>query len=158
MNRKQQVFVSEYLKCWNATEAARRAGYKQPHSQGPRLLENVGVAEAIRARIEEKAMSADEVLLRLAEQARGTMAAFLDENEQIDLEAARRADALHLVKSISQSARGIRIELYDAQAALSLIGKAHGLFVDRQEITGADGGPVQIIGFETVKPEADDEP
>lgn len=25
---KQQRFVSEYLKCWNATEAARKAGYK----------------------------------------------------------------------------------------------------------------------------------
>lgn len=25
---KQRVFIEEYLRCWNATEAARRAGYK----------------------------------------------------------------------------------------------------------------------------------
>jgi len=163
MNRKQQVFVSEYLQCWNATEAARRAGYKHPNKQGPKLLVNIGIAEAIRARIAEKAMSADEVLIRLADHARGTMADFLDidpnGNARINLEKARLAGKLHLVKTFADGPKtGIKIDLYDAQAALSLIGKAYGLFVDRQEITGADGAPLQIIGFETVKPEADDEP
>jgi phage terminase small subunit len=53
MNPKQQVFVSAYIGAAkkNATEAARIAGYAQPHSQGPRLLENVGVKAAIEAHL-----------------------------------------------------------------------------------------------------------
>jgi phage terminase small subunit len=46
---KQQRFVEEYLVDLNATRAAERAGYKQPHVQGPRLLENVEVQEAVDA-------------------------------------------------------------------------------------------------------------
>jgi phage terminase small subunit len=44
----QQRFVDLFT--GSATEAARLAGYKQPHSQGPRLLENVGIMEAIQQR------------------------------------------------------------------------------------------------------------
>ena len=52
---KQQAFVAEYLKCGNATEAARRAGYqcKSDHAfevQGNRLLRNVEVLRAIDAK------------------------------------------------------------------------------------------------------------
>lgn len=49
---KQQRFVTEYLKCGNAKEAARQAGYKckSDHAYeaiGSRLLRNVEVARAI---------------------------------------------------------------------------------------------------------------
>lgn len=60
LNAKQKRFVEEYLKDSNATQAAIRAGYSErtAHSQGPRLLGNVGVAEAIavgQQRLSEKA-------------------------------------------------------------------------------------------------------
>ena len=47
LNLRQQLFVQEYLKDPNATQAAIRAGYspRTAHSCGPRLLENVGVKE-----------------------------------------------------------------------------------------------------------------
>ena len=52
---KQLLFVSEYLKTGNATEAARRAGYacKSSHAfevQGNRLLRNAEVSRAIEAK------------------------------------------------------------------------------------------------------------
>lgn len=144
LSNKQRVFIEEYLQCWNGTEAARRAGYAQPHSQGPRLLENVGISEFIKARIADKAMTADEVLLRLAEQARGGIESFLVTSFRGDLERFDLGDdkPLHLIKkaSVTESEfRGITkrtttIELYDAQAALVHIGKHHGLFKDVLEI------------------------
>lgn len=70
LNHKRQKFVEEYLKCWNATEAARRAGYAHPNTQGPRLLVNVCVKNLITERLDELHMSADEVLERLARIAR----------------------------------------------------------------------------------------
>ena len=49
---KQELFVQEYLVDRNATQAAIRAGYskKTANQQGARLLANVGVKSALRAR------------------------------------------------------------------------------------------------------------
>jgi phage terminase small subunit len=49
---KQARFVTEYVKDLNATQAAIRAGYKADNADvtGPRLLGNVGIADAIAAR------------------------------------------------------------------------------------------------------------
>ncbi len=52
MSPKQQRFAEEYVVDHNATQAAIRAGYspKTAYSQGQRLLKNVEVAEAVRAK------------------------------------------------------------------------------------------------------------
>lgn len=72
LNHKQQLFVEAYLGAanGNATEAARIAGYKQPHSQGSRLLENVEIASRVRERVAEAGMTANDVLTELASVAR----------------------------------------------------------------------------------------
>ncbi len=59
LNPRQRDFVLAYLADPNATEAARKAGYRQPNKQGPRMLVNDGIAAAIvkgRAMIETKIM------------------------------------------------------------------------------------------------------
>lgn len=68
LNHKQQLFVEAYLGAANAnaTEAARIAGYKQPHSQGSRLLENVEIRSRVSERVSEVGMTATEVLTELA--------------------------------------------------------------------------------------------
>jgi hypothetical protein len=76
VNFKQRAFVEEYLKCWNATEAARRADYAYPRQAGSRLLTNVDIQEYVKARVDEIAMGADEVLLGLTEQARADLGTF----------------------------------------------------------------------------------
>jgi phage terminase small subunit len=50
LSLKQERFVDEYMIDLNATAAAERAEYKHPNKQGPRLLVNVGVQEAIAER------------------------------------------------------------------------------------------------------------
>lgn len=73
MTPKQQRFVEEYLIDLNATQAAIRAGYaaKDADVQGPRLLGNVGVAEAIEKAQDKRAgkvgIDAEYVLNRLVE-------------------------------------------------------------------------------------------
>jgi phage terminase small subunit len=54
-----------------------------------------------------------------------------------DFERARDAGALHLVKKFKEGLHGIELELHDPIRALELLGKAHKLFVDRQEQSGA---------------------
>ena len=68
LSLKREKFIAAYLgeANGNASEAARIAGYKQPHSQGPRLLENAEISSRVRAVVEEAAMSAEQVLRELA--------------------------------------------------------------------------------------------
>ena len=143
LTNKQRVFVEEYLVCWNATEAARRAGYRNPEVMGCRLKKVKEVGELIEVRIADKAMSADEVLLRLGEHARGNLGDFIRVNEvtgeaYIDLAAAKAAGKLHLLRSYQgpSDKSAAKIELYDAQAALVHLGRHHSLFVDRTSLNG----------------------
>lgn len=143
LTKKRRVFIEEYLRCWNGTEAAKIAGFAHPGSQGHRLLKNVEIQAEIKRRIEEKCMAADEVLIRLAEQARVNMADFITISRKgevkIDLIKARRKDKLHLVKKIGHTKHGLRLELHDAQAALVHLGRYLGLFVDKIAPTDPTG-------------------
>lgn len=135
LNTKQTVFVEEYLRCWNSSEAARRAGYNgKANVIGPRLLADVSIKAQIDERIAELKMSTDEVLIRLAEQARGSLGEFTDVKLMDDLKDHPKAHLIkHLTTDVYEDKGGklhykTRFELYDAQAALVHIGKAHGLF------------------------------
>ena len=135
---KHRQFVEEYLRCWNASEAARRVGYSQRNADvnGPRLLVNAGIQEEIERRIAETKVSADEVLLRLADQARGSMADFVTVGPAggvtVDLQKAERAGLLHLVHRLEETKYGLKIELYDAQAALITLGKGYALWREQE--------------------------
>lgn len=71
LTAQQRLFVAEYLKDRNATQAAIRAGYskKTANEQGARLLAKVSVAQAIaqqqKASIERTLGSADEILSQM---------------------------------------------------------------------------------------------
>jgi phage terminase small subunit len=78
LTRRQTVFIEEYLNCWNAAEAARRAGYsvKTADVQGSRLLGNVSVAKEIERQISDRQIKPAEVLQLLTEQARSKLSDF----------------------------------------------------------------------------------
>lgn len=152
MTPKQQIFVNEYLKCWNATEAARRAGYEGNEntlsSVGYENLRKPDIDDAISRRLQENAMSADEVLMRLADQARGDVGDFVSFQEGLRLpiiDLAKSKDKTHLIKKIKYGKDGqIEFELYDAQSALVHLGKAHGLFTDKVQVSGPNDEPIKF--------------
>ena len=169
LTTKQQAFVEHYLACWNGAEAARLAGYSEntAREQASRLLTNVNVQAEIQARLAELKMSADEVLVRLTDQARATLADFIDISKStvpasnmteaqaklsgwsVNLHKAERRGKLHLIKKLKSGQWGPEIELYDAQAALQLLGRHYKLFVDRTELTGKDGNPIEVSDART---------
>lgn len=82
---KQRAFIDHYFMCgFNATEAAKRAGYSKDtaYSQGQRLLKNVEVKAEVSRRFAEHAMAPDEVISRIGEVARSDMADFLRVDEE----------------------------------------------------------------------------
>lgn len=145
---KERMLVIEYLTCWNGTEAAKRAKYAGSYETlrvvASETLRKPHVRALIEWHIKQKAMSADEVLARLAEMARGSMADFISVNGRVKLDFRRAQDAgkLHLIKSYTKGPKGTRIELYDAQAALVQLGKAMGLFTERLDVTSG-GEPIK---------------
>jgi hypothetical protein len=109
---KQAAFVREYLIDQNATQAAIRAGYSKAtaNQQGSRLLANVGVAAALRAKQAMFARKADITVESLTS----------------ELEQARR-----LALKEKQSAAAVSATLGKA--------KLHGLLVERHKHSGAVG-------------------
>jgi phage terminase small subunit len=176
LSAKQKAFINEYLSDFNATRAAERAGYKGDANTlavtGHDLLRNPKISEVISKRLSEAAMTADEVLNRLADQARSSMSDFVRFNDNgdpvFDLQAASVMGKLHLAKKLKTKTRSwseptfnmhsgesesrevtetsIEFELYDAQAALVQIGKHHKLFTDKVEVEHS--GSVEITGDE----------
>lgn len=150
LSKKQRAFIEHYLKCWNAAEAARLAGYseKTARQQGSRLLTKVDIEAAIQARVDELSMSANEALIRLTEQARADYAQYFrhaeiankDGNREwvvfFDFAACQADDKMHLIKSIKHDRNeNLEIEFYDAQTALVHIGRHHKLFTDKTDLT-----------------------
>lgn len=169
LTKRQQIFVENYLRLWKAAPAARAAGYKDSKSlyeTASQLLRNPNIQAEISRRVAEITMSADEVLLRLADQARGNFRPFVRISEDgfvyFDFSNPEAEAHLHLVKKIeTKRARRVegkgeqaeqwedewvRVELVDSQAALALLARHHKLLVDRvdQTTNGKDMPPATV--------------
>ena len=134
LTNKQRVFVEEYLRCWNATEAALKAGYSKRTAAviGSENLKKPNIAAEIEQAVSERSMNADEVLVRLAEQARGEYAEYIDEWGVVDIKRMHEDGKGHLIKKVTLTRHSRTVEFYDAQAALFLLAKANGV-VEQKE-------------------------
>jgi hypothetical protein len=160
------LFVEYYLgkSNWNATDAARRAGYADPELSGWLNRQNEVIAEAISRRIAAVAMDADECLMRIGRFARGTLKPFLTEVDGEmwpDLNSDQANENFDLLKKIKPKKRiggppedkwteiEIELEIHDPLRSLELIGRHHKLFTDKTEVSGPGGEPVK---YEDVTP------
>lgn len=165
----QRAWLYAYLGAANfdQAKAARIAGYQASSAVAFAVIGHENrhhpvISELVEQHLDANAMTAKEVLMRLAEQARGdlgNMFRIVDypvTEEQVNKETGARETVTvgyerravldianiiengrsHLLKSYSQTQHGERVEMYDAQAALVHIGKAHGMFKDRVEHSG----------------------
>jgi len=163
LTSRQRAFIAYYIETWNAAEAARRAGYSEKTARfiGSQNLTKLNIRAEIDRRLAAMAMSAEEILARLKDQAGASMADFVSVDEEtgeakLDLAKAEKAGKLHLLKKIRVGDKETTIELYDGQAALVHLGRHHGLFTDKQDITSG-GQPIQIVTIEAVEPSMTDE-
>jgi hypothetical protein len=68
LNLRQQAFVQHYLKCGNASEACRRAGYRSaPNRHGSRLLTNVDIRKVLDKRMAEEGLTQKYLLAKAKE-------------------------------------------------------------------------------------------
>lgn len=64
---------------------------------------------------------------------------------RLDLEKAKLAGKLHLIKKMKETKFGLEIELHDAAAARELLGKHYRLWGDRLALENPDGTPIKFL-------------
>lgn len=160
---KQELFIAEYLTDLNATRAAIAAGYsaKTAESQAARLLVNVKVAAAIAEkqgkRLAKLEITADRVLQEIARLAFYDPRKFFNDDgsakqvNELDDDTAMALAGMDVMELFEGSgdqkhAYGLmkKFKLVDKGQNLERLGKHLKLFTDKAEITGANGGPVEI--------------
>ncbi len=137
LTAKQRAFIAFYIESWNATQAAKLAGYKGNYatlrSIGSENLTKPNIAAEINKRFQKMAMGADEALARLAMQARGVDMGKVGEMMRGAMtisQVLKNADEFGVgfyIKSIKETKVGVNIEFYDAQAALFKVLQVLGL-------------------------------
>lgn len=136
LTAKQRRFVEYYVLLWNGLEAARRAGYSTVHGNTSRLMQSPAIKAAIEQKIKELDLGSDEVLARLAQQARLNISDFYIDTPNgpmIDWVAVRAKG--YLVKGIEYDRRGNPVlKFHDSQNALIHIGKHLKLFSDQLDV------------------------
>lgn len=172
---RQERFIVEYVASGNATRSAIAAGYSEgsAHVQGSQLLSNPKIVEEVERRkqaIERKVLKKFEVtrewiVEELAKLARSNMAdftAFDEEGNPVldfsDVDRDKMAAVREITSEVYTEGRGenasrvkrTKFSLYDKRAALMDLAKLEGHVVDRQQLTGPNGGPLQTVNAHVV--------
>lgn len=175
MRERYRVFAEEYLRSWNLTQAAIAAGYssKTAAQLGYKVRHKPQVEDYIRRRLAGMQMETDEILVRITDQARGSLEPFIPMDDEgklqtdngfltFDFSTPRAQKSLFLIRRVKTARtrrvdgrtkdkiawedEKVEIELYDAQNALELLGRANNLFNDKIPVET----PLVVIGLQEI--------
>ena len=166
LTAKQANFADEYLVDFNAVRAYRAAypGCKSDNTagvEGHRLLKNPKIADYIQKRMQDRQVrteiTQDRVLREYAKlgffDPRKLFNADGSPREIADLDddtaaAIAGLDVLEVYEGTGADRKFVgyvkKYKIANKIGALDSIAKHLGMFIDRQEITGPDGGPLQM--------------
>lgn len=176
LNPKQQRFVDEYLIDLNATQAAIRAGYsKKTAAQiGDENLRKPEISAAVQRaqaeRSERTQITQDAVLKELARigfsdirkvaQWGATVLRVVEDKQGQDTgrtapyHGVRLVDVSEIdddtaaaIAEVSHGKDGLKVKLHDKKGALVDLGRHLGMFKDRVEHTGKNGGPIEVAAL-----------
>lgn len=171
LNPKQQRFVAEYLVDLNATQAAIRAGYSEKTAKqiGSRLLTHVDVSKAIEAGQAKLAakhgVTLERIVSELALLGFSNMQDYMrggkDGDPYLDFSELTREQAAALTEVTvedfkdgrgdgARDVRRVKFKLADKRAALVDLGKHLGMFTEKMQVSGPNGGPIPVTRIERV--------
>ena len=136
---EHQQFVILYVEYWNGRKAYQEV---YPHvmestarSESSKLLTNPNVKEAVAEVAKTKLMPKEEILSRINSMAQINVQDYTNDFGEIDIPKLKEAGLGYMIKSISDTKFGKRIDLHDQFKALETLAKVHKLFDDKTEIT-----------------------
>jgi hypothetical protein len=126
LTAKQRAFVDEYVQDFNATRAAIDAGYskKTARAIASENLTKPNIQEEIQNIINQRVMSRDEALMRLADIARFDVSDYITDygrSKGLDVERMRADGYGHLIRAVKHTNNGTTIEWADPSSALALV-------------------------------------
>ena len=157
LNAKEERFCREYVIDLHVTRAATAAGYseKTAGQQGSRLLTKPAVQAFIaelQAEVAEKLEISQERIV--AELARigfsniGDYLAFGPDGvllkDSLNLSRAQLSAVSEVTETKTEVGGSVKFKLHDKLAALEKLAKHLGMFKDKVELTGPNGGPIQM--------------
>lgn len=160
---RQQRFVELYLGCLNAAQAATEAGFSENTANSTATLwvrknkeecpsKHQHIWEAVQEGLAEKHSETGISTARfLQELAR---LALLDPKDafnpgSLSLKAFDQIpeDIRRCIQSVSPvKGGGFKVTFYDKTKALGMVGQYLGAFIQKHELTGPNGGPIQTEG------------
>lgn len=168
---RQERFCEEYIIDLNGKKAAERAGFSKKTAEviAYQLLQKPLVKARIKELIDKRTKAtqatAEDVLRELSGILKVNMLDFCtigdDGFPYVDMSAITReqgaliqsVDVDHYIEEDGKNGKTIKkvkVKFWDKMKAADLLGKYHKLFIDRVEVGGPDGKPIQyqdISGF-----------
>ena len=169
-NPRHEIFAREIAKGASQREAYANAGYEGDEgsmdANAARLIADDRVAirvEEIQAAAAKRAeITIERTLLELAKIGFADIRKAVRWGEGIAIKDAEGNEAISngfamldsaeidddtaaAIAEVAQTRDGIKIKFHDKLGALEKIGKHLGMFVDRHEHTGKDGGPIETV-------------
>lgn len=120
---KQKAFIDAYCSVskFNATDAARRAGYKHPNQQGSETLAKLGA----------------EVSQRMQELQEKSGASIMNQQELAEF-FSNVTMGKETEKVVANTGKVVEVpvSMKDRIKTAELLGKSYGMFVDKKEVSG----------------------
>lgn len=164
----QRLFIAEYLIDRNITRSYKKAypSCKTDNSaaaSGKALLRNPRIQAEISKALEKQEkrleISADKTVLETARLAFSDLRKFFKEDgslipiHELDDHAAAAISSVEV--SVDKDGQMVhKIKLWDKNSALEKLGKHFKVFVERKEVTGPDGGPIENQATHVLTPES----
>ena len=150
LNRKQAAFVEEYLKDFNGTRAAIRAGYSQKTAtvKGSALLRLVHVKAVLAKKAKERTdkvdLTADDLLFQIKAISRSNVRdyvkfgpGYVTVNESDNLTPEQAACISEVVENSSENGSQIKLKLHDKAKFVDMGMKYLGLYApEKRNVSG----------------------
>lgn len=156
---KQKAFVVAYLRHFNGARAAREAGYGEVRCRQDAydLVSKGYIRAAIKEQMDRIGITPERIQSAYAEIAFSQdLADMQDVFEGMSLQDLREAGvSTHLIHKFKATRRfvgkgedaepveDVAIEVQDRLKALDALAKVRAMFIERTEVTGAGGGPIE---------------
>jgi phage terminase small subunit len=155
---KQEAFAKAYIETGNASEAYRRAGYSTKQSakaineNASKLLTKVQprVKELQTATAKRHEVTVDRIVGEYVKIAFADAGDYFDwgpdgvtVKSKSDLTPEQRSVVAEVSQTVTEKGGTIRVKLHDKLNALEKLGKHLGMFIDKHEVAGKDGGPIE---------------
>lgn len=133
LNERQRLFVEAYLVSGSPKQAAIAAGYSAKTASviGSENLQKPAIAAAIKLRQDLEAQALAEAITATA-------------TTTIATRAERQQFWSDVVLGRMQDRNGLPCSMRDRLKASELLGRSQADFIDKTEVTGANGGPIAI--------------